>query len=141
MNGESSGRLVAGGLNNLKQVGRKFILQGGTHRNLAVVKSQVDFIRSKIPDAEVVVHPHPGEAGAIGAALVAIDWLAHGFPTQFRGFDGFSIHQHWVSVRDPQGDAIPREGQCPEEIRRGIRQPDFGIVRGAEFVRACFEPA
>jgi len=79
--------IYAGGLANLKQVGRKFILQGGTHRNLAVVKAQVDFIRSKIPDAEVVVHPHPGEAGAIGAALVAIEWLEHGLPTQFRGVD------------------------------------------------------
>jgi len=37
--------LYAGGLNNLASVGRKFILQGGTHRNLAVVKAQVDFIR------------------------------------------------------------------------------------------------
>jgi len=79
--------IYAGGLANLKQVGRKFILQGGTHRNLAVVKAQVDFIRSKIPDAEVVVHPHPGEAGAIGAALVALDWIARGASTKFRGFD------------------------------------------------------
>lgn len=79
--------IYAGGLANLKQVGRKFILQGGTHRNLAVVKAQVDFIRSKVPDAEVVVHPYPGEAGAIGAALVALDWLEAGQPTRFRGFD------------------------------------------------------
>src|SRR5207253_6500854 len=63
--------IYAGGLNNLQQVGKKYILQGGTHKNLAVVKTQVDFIRSKIPDADVVVHPYSGEAGAIGAALVA----------------------------------------------------------------------
>src|SRR6202044_4016557 len=31
--------IYAGGLTNLKQVGRKFILQGGTHKNLAVVKT------------------------------------------------------------------------------------------------------
>ncbi len=60
--------IYAGGMTNLQQVGRKYILQGGTHRNLAVVKTQVDFIRSKVPDAEVVVHPYSGEAGAIGAA-------------------------------------------------------------------------
>ena len=36
--------IYAGGMNNLQQVGRKYILQGGTHRNLAVVKTQVDFI-------------------------------------------------------------------------------------------------
>jgi len=79
--------IYAGGLNNLQQVGRKYILQGGTHRNLAVVKTQVDFILSKVPEAEVVVHPYSGEAGAIGAALVALDWSNNGGKTGFRGFD------------------------------------------------------
>jgi predicted CoA-substrate-specific enzyme activase len=79
--------IYAGGLNNLRQVGRKYILQGGTHKNLAVVKTQVDFILSKVPDAEVVVHPYSGEAGAIGAALVALEWAEKGNRTSFRGFD------------------------------------------------------
>ncbi len=79
--------IYAGGLNNLNQVGRKYILQGGTHKNLAVVKTQVDFILSKIPEAEVVVHPFSGEAGAIGAALVALEWWEKGGRTSFRGFD------------------------------------------------------
>ena len=79
--------IYAGGLNNLQQVGRKYILQGGTHRNLAVVKTQVDFILGKVPEAEVVVHPFSGEAGAIGAALVALDWWNNGGRTMFRGFD------------------------------------------------------
>ncbi len=78
--------IYAGGLNNLQSVGRKFILQGGTHRNLAVVKTQVDFIKSKVPDAEVVVHPYSGEAGAIGAALVSLDWWQNGGQSRFRGF-------------------------------------------------------
>jgi predicted CoA-substrate-specific enzyme activase len=79
--------IYAGGLNNLSVVGKKYILQGGTHKNLAVVKTQVDFIRSKVPDAEVVVHPYSGEAGAIGAALVSLEWFEKGGKTQFRGFD------------------------------------------------------
>jgi predicted CoA-substrate-specific enzyme activase len=79
--------IYAGGLNNLGAAGKKFILQGGTHKNLAVVKAQVDFIKSKVPDADVVVHPYSGEAGAIGAALVAADWLERGGKTRFRGFD------------------------------------------------------
>ncbi len=79
--------VYAGGLNNLSQIGRKFILQGGTHRNLAVVKAQVDFIRSKVPTAEIVVHPYSGEAGAIGAALVALDWWKAGGRTRFRSYD------------------------------------------------------
>jgi predicted CoA-substrate-specific enzyme activase len=79
--------VYAGGLNNLASAGKKFILQGGTHKNLAVVKAQVDFIRSKIPDAEIVVHPYSGEAGAIGAALCALERWESGAPTRFRGFE------------------------------------------------------
>jgi predicted CoA-substrate-specific enzyme activase len=74
-------------LQNLRAVGRKFVLQGGTHRNLAVVKAQVDFITGKVPDAEIAIHPYSGEAGAIGAALCAHDaWQREG-SSRFRGFD------------------------------------------------------
>jgi predicted CoA-substrate-specific enzyme activase len=101
--------IYAGGLNNLQQVGKKYILQGGTHKNLAVVKTQVDFILSKIPDAEVVVHPYSGEAGAIGAALLALEWAEKGGRTAFRGFEAIenlsyrtttSVHTvcHWCPV-------------------------------------------
>ena len=69
-------------------------MQGGTHRNLAVVKAQIDFIHSKVPDAEVVVHPYSGEAGAIGAALCALDGLTKGTPTRFRGYDVIDQLQH-----------------------------------------------
>jgi predicted CoA-substrate-specific enzyme activase len=79
--------IYAGQLQNLRAVGRRFVLQGGTHRNKAVVKAQMDFIRSKVPDAEVVLHPYPGEAGAIGAALCAVAWSRSGTPSTFRGFD------------------------------------------------------
>ncbi len=78
--------VYAGQLQNLAAAGRKFVLQGGTHRNLAVVKAQVDFIREKVPQAEIVVHPYSGEAGAIGAALCALDWAAKGEPSRFRGY-------------------------------------------------------
>jgi len=53
----------------LAEFGRVFVLQGGTQRNLAAVKAQVDYIKQRVPDADVIVHPHSGEAGAIGAAL------------------------------------------------------------------------
>ncbi len=78
--------VYAGQLQNLAAAGRKFVLQGGTHRNLAVVKAQVDFIREKVPDAEIVVHPYSGEAGAIGAALCAIDGVGSA-PSRFRGYE------------------------------------------------------
>ena len=79
--------VYAGQFQNLKAAGRKFVLQGGTHRNLAVVKAQVDFITSKVPDAEVVVHPYCGEAGAIGAALLAAQRLDSRASSRFRGFE------------------------------------------------------
>jgi predicted CoA-substrate-specific enzyme activase len=79
--------IYAGQLQNLRAAGRKFVLQGGTHRNMAVVKAQADFITGKVPDAEVVLHPYSGEAGAIGAALCADDWRKAGAPSRFRGFD------------------------------------------------------
>jgi activator of 2-hydroxyglutaryl-CoA dehydratase/predicted nucleotide-binding protein (sugar kinase/HSP70/actin superfamily) len=53
----------------MASLGRKFVLQGGTQYNLAAVKAQVDYIKERVPGAEVYVHPHTGEAGAIGAAM------------------------------------------------------------------------
>jgi activator of 2-hydroxyglutaryl-CoA dehydratase/predicted nucleotide-binding protein (sugar kinase/HSP70/actin superfamily) len=55
----------------LSQLGRRYLLQGGTQYNLAALKAQVDYIQERVPGAEVLVHPHPGEAGAIGAAMEA----------------------------------------------------------------------
>ena len=67
----------------MAQLGRRYVLQGGTQYNLAAVKSQVDYITERVPDAEVFVHPHPGEAGAIGAALETLRVV------QRRGFSTF----------------------------------------------------
>lgn len=86
--------VYAGQLQNLAAAGRKFVLQGGTHRNLAVVKAQVDFIREKVPAAEIVVHPYSGEAGAIGAALCAADWLKRKEASRFRGFETIESLQY-----------------------------------------------
>ncbi|MFN3598469.1 MAG: BadF/BadG/BcrA/BcrD ATPase family protein [Aquificaceae bacterium] len=79
--------VYAGGINNLAEVGKKFILQGGTHKNLAVVKAQIDFIKARVPDAEIYVHPYSGEAGAIGAALIALEHYQKHQKTSFRGFE------------------------------------------------------
>jgi len=54
---------------NLSRLGRVFVLQGGTHNNLAVVKAQMDFIKERVKDAEIYVHPYNEVAGAIGTAL------------------------------------------------------------------------
>lgn len=52
-------------------LGTTFVLQGGTQYNLAAVKAQHDYIKERVPNAIIHVHPHPGEAGALGAALEA----------------------------------------------------------------------
>jgi len=52
-------------------LGQRFVLQGGTQKNLAAVKAQVDYIQQRVPNADILIHPHCGEAGAIGAALEA----------------------------------------------------------------------
>lgn len=54
---------------NIARLGRRMVLQGGTQKNLAAVKAQVDFIKSKVPDAEVFVHRYADIGGAIGAGL------------------------------------------------------------------------
>jgi len=54
---------------NLAKFGRKYVLQGGTQKNLAAVKAQVDFIKRKVENAEIIVHKYAGIAGAVGAAL------------------------------------------------------------------------
>ena len=76
---------------NFSKLGKKFILQGGTQHNLAAVKAQVDFIKSKYhPDEEqpqIIVHQHCGESGAIGAALEGIELWENGHETTFIGLD------------------------------------------------------
>jgi predicted CoA-substrate-specific enzyme activase len=74
---------------NLARLGTRFVLQGGTQRNLAAVKAQVDFIRESFRgqdrEPEIALHRHCGEAGAIGAALEAIRLWRHGRVTSFIG--------------------------------------------------------
>jgi predicted CoA-substrate-specific enzyme activase len=101
--------VYAGQLQNLRAVGRKFVLQGGTHRNLAVIKAQVDFIKGKVPDAEIMIHPYSGEAGAIGAALCARDLLRQGAPSRFRGFDTIESLVYRSTTND---DTICRWCSC-----------------------------
>lgn len=71
----------------LASLGRKFVLQGGTQYNLAAVKAQVDYIKERVPDAEVYVHPHTGEAGAIGAAMETLRRYERTGTTRFIGIE------------------------------------------------------
>ncbi len=83
----------------MAELGRVFVLQGGTQKNLAAVKAQVDYICERVPDAEVYVHPHTGEAGALGAAFEAKRVVERrGFST-FIGLDE-SINLQYTTRND-----------------------------------------
>jgi predicted CoA-substrate-specific enzyme activase len=75
---------------NLARLGTRFVLQGGTQHNLAAVKAQVDFLRSRFKgkgvEPSIVVHEHCGESGAIGAALEALR-VQQGRASSFVGLD------------------------------------------------------
>lgn len=71
----------------LASLGRRFVLQGGTQYNLAAVKAQVDYIKQRVPDGEVFVHPHSGEAGAIGAAMETLRVVKRRGTSKFIGLD------------------------------------------------------
>lgn len=76
---------------NLTRLGKRFVLQGGTQKNLAVVKAEVDFIRSHFEgsgvEPEILVNEHCAEAGAIGAALEAMQLWRDGRRTTFIGLE------------------------------------------------------
>ncbi len=83
--------LYVAGIPNLAKLGSRFILQGGTQKNLAAVKSEVDFIHSHFHgvghEPEVIVHEHCGESGAIGAGVEAVRLYKNGHRTTFIGID------------------------------------------------------
>lgn len=97
----------------MAELGRKFVLQGGTQYNLAAVKAQVDYIKKRVPDAEVYVHPHPGEAGAIGAAMETLRVVKRRGYSTFLGLDT-AIDLRYVS----RNDESTRCNFCPNNCSR-----------------------
>jgi len=83
----------------LAQLGTRYVLQGGTQYNLAAVKAQVDYIKARVPDAVVRVHPHPGEAGAIGAAVETLRVVNRRGKSRFIGLDA-AISLEFTSINN-----------------------------------------
>ena len=83
--------LYVASIPNLAALGSRFVLQGGTQNNLAVVKAEVDFIKSSFRangrEPEIIVHQHCGESGAIGAAQEALRLWTNGKQTTFIGLE------------------------------------------------------
>jgi activator of 2-hydroxyglutaryl-CoA dehydratase/predicted nucleotide-binding protein (sugar kinase/HSP70/actin superfamily) len=83
----------------LAQLGTRYVLQGGTQYNLAALKAQIDYIKARVPDASVRVHPHPGEAGAIGAAVETLRIVKRRGGSTFIGLDA-AIDIGFTTVND-----------------------------------------
>src|ERR1700751_5287085 len=83
--------LYVASIPNLAALGSRFVLQGGTQNNLAVVKAEVDFIRNSFratgKTPEIIVHEHCGESGALGAAQESLRLWRNGQQTTFIGLD------------------------------------------------------
>src|SRR5204862_5303770 len=71
----------------MSELGRVFVLQGGTQKNVAALKAQVDYIKERVPGGEVFVHPHTGEAGALGAAFETLRVVKRRGHSTFIGID------------------------------------------------------
>jgi predicted CoA-substrate-specific enzyme activase len=83
--------LYVASIPNLAALGTRFVLQGGTQNNMAVVKAEVDFINNSFRAAgkkpEIIVHEFCGESGAIGAAVESLRLWRNGQQTTFVGLD------------------------------------------------------
>ena len=97
----------------MAELGRVFVLQGGTQKNLAALKAQVDYIEKRVPNAEVYLHPHTGEAGAIGAAFEALRVTRRRGTTTFVGLDQ-AIDIEYVSINNEE----TRCNFCPNNCSR-----------------------
>ncbi len=97
----------------LASLGKRFVLQGGTQYNLAAVKAQVDYIKERVPEAEVFVHPHTGEAGAIGAAFETLRVVKRKGKSTFIGLDA-AISLEYTTKNDDETVCH----FCPNECKR-----------------------
>ncbi|MBD3317619.1 MAG: CoA activase [Chitinivibrionales bacterium] len=78
---------------NVARFGNRVVLQGGTQKNLAAVKAQVDYIRRKVPHAEIHVNRYADISGAIGAALEVAERMRKG-GSRFIGLEAAASLAH-----------------------------------------------
>src|SRR6202789_3992480 len=83
--------LYVASIPNLAALGSRFVLQGGTQNNMAVVKAEVDFIRNSFratgKQPEIIVHKNCGEWRASGAAQGRLRLWKNGQQTTFIGLE------------------------------------------------------
>ncbi len=111
----------------LAALGTRYVLQGGTQYNLAAVKAQVDYIKERVPGAEVFVHPHTGEAGALGAAFETLRVVKRRGHSTFIGIDA-AIALEYTTKNDEETVCH----FCPNECKRTFidtKRPDGSTSR------------
>jgi activator of 2-hydroxyglutaryl-CoA dehydratase/predicted nucleotide-binding protein (sugar kinase/HSP70/actin superfamily) len=113
----------------MAELGRIFVLQGGTQKNLAAVKAQVDYIKERVPNAEVHIHPHTGEAGALGAAFEAMRVVRREGFSRFIGLDA-AINLHYTTRNDEE----TRCNFCPNNCSRTFIDADVGDEKPVRYI-------
>lgn len=113
---------------SLACLGRTFVLSGGVQRNAAALKGQVDYIRGRHPGARVVVHPHAGEAGAVGAALSARD------ETRSRGTRFIGVAHALAQRFTSRNDESTRCRSCPSACPRAVVEASSDTRSSARIV-------
>ena len=116
----------------LAALGTRYVLQGGTQYNLAAVKAQVDYIKERVPGAEVFVHPHTGEAGALGAAFETLRVVKRRGKSTFIGIDAAIALEYTTQER--RRDRLPL---LPEQVQAHLHRH----ARGPTARRAATSPA
>ncbi len=100
-------------VSGMAALGTRFVLQGGVQYNLAAVKAQVNYIRERVPHAGILVHPHCGEAGAIGAAIETLRIIRR------RGYSKFIGIEQAVGLQySTRNDEQTRCYFCPNQCSR-----------------------
>ncbi len=113
----------------MAELGRVFVLQGGTQHNKAALKAQVDYIEQRVPGAKVYVHPHTGEAGAIGAAFEALRVVRRTGVSTFVGLDN-AIDIEFTSTND----ASTKCDFCPNNCSRTFIDTETPTGQTARYI-------
>src|SRR4029077_20261068 len=111
----------------LASLGKRFVLQGGTQYNMAAVKAQVDYIKQRVPEGEVFVHPHSGEAGAIGAAMETLRVVKRRGSSRFIGLEA-TINLEYKAKNDESTKCTFCPNNCSRTFIDAFR-PDGSTSR------------
>lgn len=102
-----------------RRVGEHIFFQGGVAWNKAVVAAF-----EKLTGKSVTVPPHHDVTGAIGAAILAEEWLAQAdFKTTFRGFD---IHKRQYQLESFQCEDCPNQCEIHKVEMEGVAPLCYG---------------